>query len=142
MSSFFDDFLKPKIVDIKDLTNNDISVVIEPLERGFGHTVGTALRRVLLSSMPGCAIVEAKLSGVLHEFMVKDGVYDDVMDIMIKLGGICFKMHNKDNTFAGLSIGSIVVHDDDGMGPVTGDGLGNSGATGVRGVVGDERFQR
>jgi DNA-directed RNA polymerase subunit alpha len=103
MSSFFDDFLKPKIVDIKDLTNNDISVVIEPLERGFGHTIGTALRRVLLSSMPGCAIVEAKLSGVLHEFMVKDGVYDDVMDIMIKLGGICFKMHNKDNVELSLS---------------------------------------
>lgn len=103
MSSFFDDFLKPKIVDVKDLTNNDISIVIEPLERGFGHTVGTALRRVLLSSIPGCAVIEARLSGVLHEFMAKDGVYDDIMDIMIKLSGICFKMHNRDHVELSLS---------------------------------------
>ncbi|HIH2763816.1 MAG TPA: DNA-directed RNA polymerase subunit alpha [Candidatus Azoamicus sp.] len=103
MSSFFDDFLKPKIVDVKDLTNNDISVVIEPLERGFGHTIGTALRRVLLSSIPGCAVVEARFSGILHEFMVKDGVYDDIMDIMIKLSGIYFKMHNRDNIELSLS---------------------------------------
>ncbi|HIH2762868.1 MAG TPA: DNA-directed RNA polymerase subunit alpha [Candidatus Azoamicus sp.] len=103
MSSFFDDFLKPKIVDVKDLTNNDISIVIEPLERGFGHTVGTALRRVLLSSIPGCAVIEARLSGVLHEFMAKDGVYDDIMDIMIKLSGICFKMHNREHVELSLS---------------------------------------
>ncbi len=103
MSSFFDDFLKPKIVDIKDLSNNDISVIIEPLERGFGHTIGTALRRVLLSSIPGYTVTEAKLSGVLHEFMVKDGIYDDVMDIMVKLSGICFKINNKDSVELSLS---------------------------------------
>lgn len=96
MGAFFDDFLKPKIVEVKEVSSNDIVVVIEPLERGFGHTIGTALRRVMLSSMPGYSVTEAKLSGVLHEFISKDGVYDDVMDILLRLGNIYFKSDDKD----------------------------------------------
>lgn len=103
MTNFLDDFLKPRVVEIKDINANDIVVIIEPLERGFGHTVGTALRRVMLSSMPGCAIVEAKISGVLHEFIAKDGVYDDVMDILLKLSGIYFKLFNKDEVELSLN---------------------------------------
>ncbi len=95
MTDFLNDFLKPRIIEIRDLDINNIVVVIEPLERGFGHTIGTALRRVMLSSMPGCTVIEARISGVLHEFIAKDGVYDDVMDILLKLGGICFKLLDK-----------------------------------------------
>lgn len=96
MTDFLDNFLKPSIIEVKDLDINNIVVIIEPLERGFGHTIGTALRRVMLSFMPGCAVVEARISGVLHEFITKDGVYDDVMDILLKLNGIYFKLLDKD----------------------------------------------
>lgn len=103
MTNFLDDFLKPKIVEVKEFGINDISVIIEPLERGFGHTIGTALRRVMLSSMPGFAVTEAKISGIYHEFMAKDGVYDDIMDILLKLNNIYFKVNDKDYVELSLS---------------------------------------
>ena len=69
---------------------------MEPFERGYGHTLGNALRRVLLSSMPGYAPTEVKISGVLHEYSAIDGVQEDVVDIMLNLKGVVLKLHNRD----------------------------------------------
>jgi DNA-directed RNA polymerase subunit alpha len=69
---------------------------LEPLERGFGHTLGNALRRILLSSMPGCAIVEAKITGALHEYSTIEGVQEDVLDILLNLKGVSLIMHGRD----------------------------------------------
>ncbi|MDE2140733.1 MAG: DNA-directed RNA polymerase subunit alpha, partial [Gammaproteobacteria bacterium] len=62
------EFLKPRLVGVQAQSDQQARVVLEPLERGFGHTLGNALRRILLSSMPGCAVVEAEIEGVLHEY--------------------------------------------------------------------------
>ena len=79
------DFLKPRVVKLISRNENQAKVVIEPFERGFGHTLGNALRRILLSSMPGCAIVEAEIEGVLHEYTSIEGVQEDVVDILLNL---------------------------------------------------------
>ena len=63
-------------------------MTLEPLERGFGHTLGNALRRILLSSMPGCAITEVQIDGVLHEYSAMEGVQEDVIDILLNLKGV------------------------------------------------------
>jgi DNA-directed RNA polymerase subunit alpha len=73
-------------------------IVIEPFERGFGHTLGNALRRVLLSSMPGCAITEVEIDGVLHEYTSIEGVQEDVVDILLNLKGIAIRMHSRNET--------------------------------------------
>ena len=67
--------------------------VIEPLERGYGTTLGNSLRRVLLSSLPGYAITSAKIEGVLHEFSTIDGVKEDVTEIVLNLKGVILKIH-------------------------------------------------
>ena len=103
MSDFLDGFLKPKLVDVIELNDNKIKVIIEPLERGFGHTLGNALRRIMLSSMPGAAVTEVKISGVLHEFTAKNGVYDDMMDILLNISNIFFKIEDKDYVELSLS---------------------------------------
>jgi DNA-directed RNA polymerase subunit alpha len=69
---------------------------MEPFERGYGHTLGNALRRILLSSMTGYAPTEAQIAGVVHEYSTIDGVRDDVVDILLNLKGIVFKLHNRD----------------------------------------------
>jgi DNA-directed RNA polymerase subunit alpha len=72
-------------------------VALEPLERGFGHTLGNALRRILLSSMPGCAVVEVEIEGVLHEYTTIEGVQEDVLDVLLNLKELAVKMHARDN---------------------------------------------
>ncbi|SFV76560.1 DNA-directed RNA polymerase alpha subunit [hydrothermal vent metagenome] len=79
------DFLKPKLVESKETAANEFKVVLEPLERGFGHTLGNALRRTLLSSMTGSAITEVAIDGVMHEYSTIDGVQEDVLDILLNL---------------------------------------------------------
>ena len=69
---------------------------LEPLERGFGTTIGNALRRVMLSSLPGSAISSIKIDGVLHEFQTIDGVYEDVTTIILNLKGVVFKNHSNE----------------------------------------------
>jgi len=69
---------------------------MEPFERGYGHTLGNALRRTLLSSMPGYAATEVKMAGVLHEYSTIDGVQEDVVDILLNLKGVVLKMHGRD----------------------------------------------
>ena len=88
--------LKPRIIDVQSLSPVQARVVMEPFERGYGHTLGNALRRILLSSMPGYAPTEVSIEGVLHEYSTIDGVQEDVVDILLNLKGIVFKLHNRE----------------------------------------------
>jgi len=90
------EFLKPRIVDIQERGYNQARIVLEPLERGFGYTLGNALRRILLSLMPGCAPVQAHIDGVLHEYTTKEGVQEDVINILLNLKGVQFKLEGRD----------------------------------------------
>ncbi|HET8705223.1 MAG TPA: DNA-directed RNA polymerase subunit alpha, partial [Pseudomonadales bacterium] len=76
------DFLKPRIIDVQRISATQAKVVMEPFERGYGHTLGNALRRILLSSMPGSAVTEVKIAGVLNEYSTIDGVQEDVVEIL------------------------------------------------------------
>jgi DNA-directed RNA polymerase subunit alpha len=105
------EFLKPRIVDVKFVGENHAKVTLEPLERGFGHTLGNALRRILLSSMPGCSITGVEIDGVLHEYSTVEGVQEDVIDILLNLKGVALRMHNRDEASLTLS--------KKGPGPVT-----------------------
>ncbi|MFZ5651348.1 MAG: DNA-directed RNA polymerase subunit alpha [Bacillota bacterium] len=85
---------KPKIecVEMND-DNNYARFVVEPLERGYGITLGNSLRRILLSSLPGAAVTSVKIDGVLHEFSTIPGVKEDVTDIILNLKSLCIKMY-------------------------------------------------
>ena len=87
--------LKPRIIDVQTLSPVHARVVMEPFERGYGHTLGNSLRRILLSSMPGTAPTEVSIAGVLHEYSTVDGVREDVVDILLNLKGVVLKMHNR-----------------------------------------------
>jgi DNA-directed RNA polymerase subunit alpha len=88
------EFLKPRIIDVQRVSSTQARVVMEPFERGYGHTLGNALRRILLSSMPGYAPTEVKMAGVLHEYSSIDGVQEDVVEILLNLKGLVLKLHN------------------------------------------------
>lgn len=88
-------FLKPRIIDVHNISPVHAKIVMEPFERGYGHTLGNALRRVLLSSMPGAAPTEVQIHGVLHEYSALDGVQEDVVDILLNLKGVVLRMHNR-----------------------------------------------
>ncbi len=103
MQSNVTDLLKPRVVDVKQLTGNSAKITIEPLDRGFGHTLGNALRRVLLSSMSGCAVTEVEIDGVLHEYTTIEGVQEDVTEILLNLKGLAIRMHAKDEATLTLS---------------------------------------
>jgi DNA-directed RNA polymerase subunit alpha len=96
MQSGVPDLLKPSIVEVKHLSESCARVTLEPLDRGFGHTLGNALRRVLLSSLPGSAVVEAEIQGVQHEYTTIEGVQQDVTDILLNLKGLAIKMLGRD----------------------------------------------
>ena len=103
--------LKPKAIHVEPLGLNRAKVTLEPFERGYGHTLGNALRRVLLSSMVGYAPTEVTIAGVLHEYSTVDGVGEDVVHIMLNLKGVVFRLHNRDEV-------TLVVRKE-GEGPVT-----------------------
>jgi DNA-directed RNA polymerase subunit alpha len=103
--------LKPKTINVEQLGTNRAKVTLEPFERGYGHTLGNALRRVLLSSMVGHAATEVTIAGVLHEYSSIDGVQEDVVNILLNLKGVVFKLHNRDEVTLSLR--------KDGEGPVT-----------------------
>ena len=94
--------LKPKTIQVEQLGANRAKVELEPFERGYGHTLGNALRRVLLSSMPGFAPTEVTIAGVLHEYSSIDGVHEDVVNILLNLKGVVFKLHNRDDVTLSL----------------------------------------
>jgi DNA-directed RNA polymerase subunit alpha len=95
-------FLKPRIIDVQNISPYHARLTMEPFERGYGHTLGNALRRTLLSSMPGWAATEVKITGVLHEYSTLDGVQEDVVDILLNLKGIVLKLHNRDEAMLNL----------------------------------------
>ena len=97
MPSTFSELLKPRRVDVENISNTLAKITIEPLNRGFGHTLGNALRRVLLSSMSGCAVTEVEIDGVLHEYTTIDGVHEDVTDILLNLKELAISMHARDD---------------------------------------------
>ena len=105
------DFLKPSIVNVQAVNDRLAKVTLEPLERGFGHTLGNALRRILLSSLQGCAVTEVQIDGVLHEYSTLDSVQEDVIDILLNLKGLALKMHARDEATLTLN--------KSGEGPVT-----------------------
>jgi len=88
--------LKPRAIEVESIGSNSAIVTMEPFERGYGHTLGNALRRILLSSMVGYAPTEAQIAGVVHEYSTIDGVREDVVDILLNLKGVVFKLHNRD----------------------------------------------
>ena len=92
MQSAVPDLLKPRLIDLQSVSPFRVRVIVEPLERGFGHTLGNALRRILLSAIPGAAVVEAEIDGVLHEYTTKEGVQEDVIDILLNLKGLAIRM--------------------------------------------------
>ena len=111
MTTYMSQFLKPRIVDIKKYSSSRTRLVLEPLERGFGHTLGNALRRILLSSMEGTAVVEAQIDGVVHEYSAIDGVQEDVLDILLNMKGIAVILHDQSEVVLTLT--------KQGVGPVT-----------------------
>ncbi|MBC6906615.1 DNA-directed RNA polymerase subunit alpha [Saccharophagus sp. K07] len=111
MQTAVNDFLTPKNIDVTELSPTRARVVLEPLERGFGHTLGNALRRILLSSMPGCAITEVEIEGVQHEYSAIEGVQEDVIEILLNLKEVAVVMHGKDV--------SVLTLSKRGPGPVT-----------------------
>ena len=96
MHTSVNEFLTPRTIDVTELSSTQSKVVLEPLERGFGHTLGNALRRILLSSMAGSAIVEVEIDGVLHEYSSLQGVQEDVIEILLNLKGVAIILHEKD----------------------------------------------
>src|SRR3982750_1468103 len=95
-------FLKPRIIDVQNMSPFHARLTMEPFERGYGHTLGNALRRTLLSSMPGFSATEVKMAGVLHEYSTIDGVQEDVVDILLNLKGVVLKMHGRDEATLNL----------------------------------------
>ena len=106
--------LKPKSITVEQISLNRAKVALEPFERGYGHTLGNALRRVLLSSMPGYAATEVTIAGVLHEYSSIDGVQEDVVNILLNLKGVVFKLHNRDEVTLSLrkDVEGVVVASD------------------------------
>lgn len=95
MQSTVMELLKPRIVEVKHLSPTCAKVILEPLDRGFGHTLGNALRRVLLSSLPGSAVTEVHIQGVQHEYSTIEGIEEDVTDILLNLKGLVVRLHGR-----------------------------------------------
>jgi len=116
MTAYTSQFLKPRIVDIQKSSSTRTRLVLEPLERGFGHTLGNALRRILLSSMEGTAVVEAQIDGVVHEYSAIEGVQEDVLDILLNMKGLAFILHDQSE--------AVLTLKKEGVGPVTAGDIG------------------
>ena len=89
------EFLKPRQIDVSTISPTRARVSMQPFERGFGHTLGNALRRILLSSMDGFAPTEVSITGVLHEYSTLDGIQEDVVDVLLNIKGVIFKLHGR-----------------------------------------------
>ena len=103
MQSSTADLLKPRIIDVETISPLRARVIMEPFERGYGHTLGNSLRRILLSSMPGAAPTEVSITGVLHEYSTLEGVQEDVVDILLNLKGIAIRLNNRSEVTLKLS---------------------------------------
>ncbi len=96
------ELLTPKNIGVQVINQKHAKVTLEPLERGFGHTLGNALRRILLSSLPGAAVVEAEIDGVLHEYSTVEGVQEDVIDVLLNLKGVAIRLHEREEVTLNL----------------------------------------
>lgn len=113
------DFLTPQKIDVKNISDNEAKIILEPFERGFGHTLGNTLRRILLSSMPGYAIYAVKIDGVDHEYSTIDGVREDVIEILLNLKNVAIVNHQHKEEFTmslkkqekGLIVAGDIEHD-------------------------------
>jgi DNA-directed RNA polymerase subunit alpha len=104
------DFLTPTEIVVEESGPTRSKIVLEPLEQGFGHTLGNALRRIILSSMPGTAVSEVKIDGVLHEYSTIEGVQEDVIDILLNLKDLSVRLTEVEDALLTLSkSGSGVV---------------------------------
>jgi DNA-directed RNA polymerase subunit alpha len=90
------EFLTPRAIAVETVSPFHAKITLEPLERGFGHTLGTTLRRILLSSMPGAAIVEVKIDGVLHEYGTIPGMQEDVVEVLLNLKNVAIRLHGRE----------------------------------------------
>ncbi len=124
MQGSVSEFLKPRLVEIDTKSVNHSKVTLEPLERGFGHTLGNALRRILLSSMPGCAVTEVEIEGVLHEYSAKEGVQEDIIEILLNLKGLAVRLEGKDE--------AILTLTKSGIGPVTAGDIQHDGSVEIK----------
>ena len=111
MQESISEFLKPNVINVENIDETHARVTLEPLERGFGYTLGNALRRILLSSLPGAAVTEVRIEGVQHEYSSIPGVQEDVIEILLNLKNLAVRMHGKDE--------AIVRINKKGPGPVT-----------------------
>ena len=105
------ELLKPRIVEVNSISPRQARITLEPFERGYGHTLGNALRRILLSSMKGYAPTEVRISGVVHEYSAMDGVQEDVVDILLNLKGLAVKLNSRDE--------ALISVNKTGEGPIT-----------------------
>lgn len=119
MQGSVSEFLKPQSVDVESLSPVHSIVTLEPLERGFGHTLGNALRRILLSSMYGAAVTEVEIDGVVHEYSAKEGVKEDIIEILLNLKGLAVKLEGKNE--------AILTLTKSGEGPVTAEHIQHDG---------------
>jgi DNA-directed RNA polymerase subunit alpha len=97
------ELLKPRIVEVNSISPRQARITLEPFERGYGHTLGNALRRILLSSMKGYAPTEVRIAGVVHEYSAMDGVQEDVVDILLNLKGLAVKLNNRDEALISVT---------------------------------------
>jgi len=111
MMNVIENMLRPSAVGVNEINPNRARITLEPLERGFGHTLGNALRRALLSSIPGCAITEVEIDGVLHEYTAVEGLQEDIIEVLLNLKGIALRMFEREEAVLTLS--------KKGLGPVT-----------------------
>lgn len=111
MSHAVTEFLTPRSITVQAISGSHAKVTLEPLERGFGHTLGNALRRILLSSMPGAAVVEVEIDGVKHEYSTMEGIQEDVLDVLLNLKGLAIKLYDSAEAYLSL--------DKKGQGPIT-----------------------
>lgn len=113
MSNTLAKLLRPRVVEVQERSEQSAKIIIEPLERGFGHTIGNAFRRILLSSIPGAAITEVNIDGVQHEFSTIEGMHEDVVDILLNLKNISFIMPDREEAELSIKVkGGIVTAGD------------------------------
>ncbi len=96
------EFLTPNSINVETVNETNAKVTLEPLERGFGHTLGNALRRILLSSLPGAAVIEAEIEGVEHEYSTLEGMQEDVLDLLLNLKGLAIILHDTHEVYLTL----------------------------------------
>ena len=114
MAQTMTEMLAPRHIRVEEVRPGRAKVTLEPLDRGFGYTLGNALRRILLSSMPGAAITEVEIDGVLHEYDTIEGVREDVIDILLNLKGVAVQLHHGESariTLARQGAGTVTAGD-------------------------------